>query len=261
MNLPMSFHLPVSSARPGSVVLRSSPVARFRRVYSGMSGVRHVLVGQPDVDRQGHGVIAHVGRVVAGRARAQDHGQAQGVVEAADPRDVDPGRAEQRGAAGDGRAVPVAGAGPVGVERHRVRVERQPVRIRPEDVVDRDVEGLHRRRRPALPGRRWASSSPTWWSLCWAVARFSSNRTMAAATSSGSGAAPCACPQGRVRSPGASGRRTGRRHSAEASRPDRIGVVPMGANDSRPSHITAVRKRRFVAGSGRRNSESSAALA
>ncbi len=41
----------------------------------------------------------------------------------------------------------------------------------------------------------------------------------------------------------------------------RMGVVPRGANDSRPSHITAVRNRRFVAGGGRRKSESCVALA
>ena len=42
---------------------------------------------------------------------------------------------------------------------------------------------------------------------------------------------------------------------------ERMGLVPMGANDSRPSHMTAVRNRRFVAGMGRRNSDSSEALA
>src|SRR5688500_18906023 len=40
-----------------------------------------------------------------------------------------------------------------------------------------------------------------------------------------------------------------------------MGVVPIGSNDSRPSHMTVVRKRKLVVGSGRRNSDSSRAVA
>src|SRR5262249_37377141 len=40
LNFPMSAHLPLIMARPGSVVCTLSPVDSRRSVYSGMSGVR-----------------------------------------------------------------------------------------------------------------------------------------------------------------------------------------------------------------------------
>src|ERR1041384_5856122 len=40
LNRPMWLHLPSISARPGSVVLTTSPVVLFRSVYRGMSAVR-----------------------------------------------------------------------------------------------------------------------------------------------------------------------------------------------------------------------------
>ncbi len=47
LNLPMSAHLPVNRARPGSVVRTVAPVALWRSVYSGMSGVRRSASVRP----------------------------------------------------------------------------------------------------------------------------------------------------------------------------------------------------------------------
>ena len=80
--------------------------------------------------------------IVARRAGARDCGQAQGIIEPANPRDGNRFRAEELGAPGDRGPFRVLGVGPGDEERHRVRIERGPARIRPEDVVDRDVEGL-----------------------------------------------------------------------------------------------------------------------
>src|SRR5262249_44481850 len=82
---------------------------------------RHVrradaVVGQADVDRQGDGVVADVGRVMAGGAGAADRAHAEVVVQAADAGDVNADVVEQLGPAGDGRPAGVVGVGPGVVE-------------------------------------------------------------------------------------------------------------------------------------------------
>jgi hypothetical protein len=53
------------------------------------TGDRHRRVGDPDVGRRRHGVIAGMRRVVAGRARADDDRQSEIVVDAGHARDSD----------------------------------------------------------------------------------------------------------------------------------------------------------------------------
>ena len=124
-------------------------------------------VGQADVERQRHRVVAGVGRVVAGRAGALDHRHAEVVVQAGDAGDGDRLAVEQRLAArdrlardGDTTAAPFAvtvlrvfDVGlPALVERHRVRVERGVAAVvAHQRVVDAEIrDGTGQERRAAV---------------------------------------------------------------------------------------------------------------
>ena len=135
-----------------------------------------------------------------------------------------------------------------------------PLMIRAEDVVDRDVEGLDRDEgRPSLGALDVE--------LAGVIELLLGRREVELELHDGlrhvvgQGQAALGVRQGRVVGLVFQVVEQGRRILVGLSRSTGWGSCPCGANDSRPSHMTAVRKRRFVAGIGRRNSESSEALA
>ena len=230
----MSFHLPVISARPGSVVSgssrRSCGCAACRaacRASGATASVRPMSIGRATEWLPTLGVSWQVVQVPA------DRGHAEVVVQAAHAGDVDPGRVEERRAAGDRGLARVGRAGPGVEERHRAGVEPAGLDVGAEHVVDRHVERLRRQvRRAALAPLR--SARPAARSMFWAVTRFSSNWAIDRPHVVGAGPGPGHAPSVAslpwcVRSsnrPARSARATRRRGSGTSRGGERLAAVP-----------------------------------
>jgi hypothetical protein len=202
-------------------------------------------VGQPEVQRRLDRVVAHVRRVMAGGAGAGDARGIQLVVEALDPGDRDRMGVEERLAVRDRlsrrRSLAVIGArqcSPGVEDREDPRVERRVGRVLPKRVVDADEEVLPRQGERAAPGALGLELAGRGIGVLSREQReFEPDDLpglLIGQVLEGLGVAaggPWACPV-----------------SVSSSEAPRF---------SRPSHITVLRKRRFVDGSGRRNRDSS----
>jgi hypothetical protein len=246
----MSAHLPVIIARPGSVVWVVSPVAMRRSVYSGRSAVRRAASVNPmlsgaltewspafgaswqvvHVPVNGSGTVTRLGNVWLFNP-ATPAITIGFVLKTSWP------RAMARRAWGISRGPPDAFIQASNSVKARGS-KRRPVGFNPTGSLIPMKNGSADKAigPPFAPAARNCPASSL--SAC-AVNSAVSNSTIACVSGSVRCRAAWACPV--VAS------------SACCARSCRIVVV---GDDSRPSHITALRNRRFVAGSGRRYTES-----